>query len=226
MTPCLIFERLGVVKLQHRIKELELEKQAQKKQQRDAKRQHKDLIKERKVSERRIADLEEECNTRMIAKFGKIVDMEILEQVTVNRSIEELKEKLRLTEGSFADELSSWDDRIQDTKDEIIQAIRENTDRMDQMNMLKDERRQYEKDLNHRQKHMGGGAAQTSGATARTEDDRERQRLIQLVQMQAQEVQALKQEITLLCHKGGHVLPPPPTNNPQLPPMSDTSNTR
>ena len=49
----------------------------------------------------------------------------------------------------------------------------------------------------------------------RKADLQERQRLIQLVQLQAQEVDALKEEITLLSRKGGHILPPaqPPLNS-------------
>ena len=42
----------------------------------------------------------------------------------------------------------------------------------------------------------------------RKSDIHERQRLIQLVHLQAQEVEALKEEITLLSRKGGHILPP------------------
>ena len=43
---------------------------------------------------------------------------------------------------------------------------------------------------------------------ARKADLHERQRLIQLVHLQAQEIEALKEEIILLSRKGGHILPP------------------
>ena len=52
---------------------------------------------------------------------------------------------------------------------------------------------------------------------ARQADVHERQRLIQLVHLQAQEVEALKEEITLLSRKGGHILPPA---QPPLPPSA------
>ena len=53
----------------------------------------------------------------------------------------------------------------------------------------------------------------------RKSDVHERQRLIQLVHLQAQEVEALKEEITLLSRKGGHILPPaqPPLRRAILP---------
>ena len=53
--------------------------------------------------------------------------------------------------------------------------------------------------------------------SARKADVRERQRLIQLVQLQAQEIDALKEEIMLLSRKGGHILPPAQPPLPQSP---------
>ena len=44
-------------------------------------------------------------------KFGQIVDLEKMETVTVNRAIEELKEKLRLTEIECSQELRAYDVR-------------------------------------------------------------------------------------------------------------------
>lgn len=49
----------------------------------------------------------------------------------------------------------------------------------------------------------------------RKSDVNERQRLIQLVHLQAQEIEALKEEITLLSRKGGHILPPAQPPLPQ-----------
>ena len=45
-----------------------------------------------------------------------------------------------------------------------------------------------------------------TGATKK--DVEERQRLHTLVQLQAQEIEALKAEISILSRKGGHILPP------------------
>lgn len=59
---------------------------------------------------------------------------------------------------------------------------------------------------------------------ARKADIREKQRLIQLVQLQAQEIDALKEEIMLLSRKGGHILPPAQPPLPQSPNMRTLSN--
>lgn len=67
------------------------------------------LIKDRRVFEGRITIMEEQCNKMMVQKFGRVVDLEKLETVTVNRQIEELKEKLRLSEIQCSNELQLWD---------------------------------------------------------------------------------------------------------------------
>lgn len=76
---------------------------------RESRRKHVQLIKDRKVFDSKISEMEERTNEMMIAKFGRIVDLEKLETITVNRQIEELKEKLRLTEIQCAEELVEWD---------------------------------------------------------------------------------------------------------------------
>ena len=42
-------------------------------------------------------------------KFGRLVDLERLENVTVNRTAEELKEKLRQQELQNANDLAKWE---------------------------------------------------------------------------------------------------------------------
>lgn len=44
-----------------------------------------------------------------LLKFGRLVDLERLENVTVNRTAEELKERLRKQELKNANELLKWE---------------------------------------------------------------------------------------------------------------------
>merc|ERR1711894_552913 len=155
---------------------------------------------------------EEQTNKMMLQKFGRIVDLEKLETVTVNRQVEELKEKLRVNELTCSNEISVWEEKIQEAKDHITLLIRENTDKLDQLNMLLGEKKSFEGDLDSRQKNLG---SEYTGA--RKADIHERQRLIQLVHLQAQEIEALKEEIMLLSRKGGHILPPA---QPPMPPSA------
>eukprot|EP00105_Crassostrea_gigas_P043284 XP_019927432.1 PREDICTED: cilia- and flagella-associated protein 44-like isoform X1 [Crassostrea gigas] len=213
LSQTLVFESHGVTRLQQRIKELEHEKHMQKKHMKESRRKHVQLIKDRKVFDSKISEMEERTNEMMIAKFGRIVDLEKLETITVNRQIEELKEKLRLTEIQCAEELVEWDEKIAEKKAKITALIRDNTNRLDQLCILLNEKKSFEGELDSRQKSSG---QEFTGA--RKADVRERQRLIQLVQLQAQEIDALKEEIMLLSRKGGHILPPAQPPLPQSPP--------
>lgn len=51
-------------------------------------------------------------------------------------------------------------------------------------------------------------------------DGHEQRQLLQLVRLQAADIEALRAEIQLLSHKGGHILPPsqPPINTHAQPP--------
>ncbi|KAL8598401.1 hypothetical protein ACOMHN_032678 [Nucella lapillus] len=212
LTQTLVFDSPGVVRLQHRINELEHEKTLQKKHMKESRRTHVQLIKDRKRFDAKICQMESKCDAMMVAKFGRTVDMEQLETVTVNRAIEELKEKLRQTEVMCAEELQQYDSQIGERRMQITELIRDNTQRLDQLGMLLEENKVYQRSLDKRQKNLGD-----EYVAVRRADVRERQRLVQLVQLQAQEIDALKDEILLLSRKGGHILPPaqpPMTHSP------------
>lgn len=55
-----------------------------------------------------IGELEEKVRNMLMLKFGRLVDLEKLETVTVNRTVEELKEKLRQQESKSAAEIAKW----------------------------------------------------------------------------------------------------------------------
>ncbi|XP_068733143.1 cilia- and flagella-associated protein 44-like isoform X1 [Montipora capricornis] len=210
LSQCLVFNSPGLVRLQSRIKELEKEKAEQKRLYREHRQTHVQLIRDKKVQEARISELEEKVRNMLMLKFGRLVDLEKLETVTVNRTLEELKEKLRQQESKSAAEIAKWDSKIVSYKGKVTQLTRENTQRLDTYTVLLQEKKELEQMLNSRQKSLG---SEFSGS--RKADIRERQRLVQLVQLQAQEIDALKDEITLLSRKGGHILPPA---QPPLPP--------
>ncbi|KAK3588814.1 hypothetical protein CHS0354_028462 [Potamilus streckersoni] len=212
LSQTLIFDSSGVVRLQGRIKELQQEKHLQKKQMKESKKTHVQLIKDRKIFEQKIREMETECDEMLISKFGRIVDLEKLETVTVNRTIEELKEKLRMTEMQCSEELLLWDEKLSEKKIRITELIKENTKRLNHLSTLVTEKKKFEQSLDSRQKNLG---EEYSGR--RKSDIHERQRLIQLVQLQAQEIDALKEEIMLLSRKGGHILPPAQPPLPQSP---------
>lgn len=78
---------------------------------RDARHRHKELIREGKHMEHKIKDMHEEADKMMVDKFGTLVDLEKLEQITVNRQLEELKDKLRLAQTQCDREVAKWEVR-------------------------------------------------------------------------------------------------------------------
>ncbi|XP_028405556.1 cilia- and flagella-associated protein 44-like [Dendronephthya gigantea] len=209
LSTCLVFISSDQERLQKRIKELEQEKAEQKKLFRDNRQMHVQLKRDKKAREAEISELEEKVKNMQMLKFGRLVDLERLENVTVNRTAEELKERLRQQELQNANELAKWEKKIQTYKQKLTQRTRENTGRLNTSTLLYQEREELEQKLDGKQKSLG---AEYSGN--RKTDLRERHRLVQLVQLQAQEIDGLKDEITVLSRKGGHILPP---SQPPLP---------
>lgn len=109
LSPCLVFCGSGLNQLQHRIKELEKEKHEQKRLYREHRHKHVQLIRDKKVMEAKIDELDEKVKNMMMLKFGRLVDLEKLETVSVNRTVEELKEKLRQQEVKAAKDVAKWD---------------------------------------------------------------------------------------------------------------------
>uniref|UniRef100_H2ZFC4 Cilia- and flagella-associated protein 44 n=1 Tax=Ciona savignyi TaxID=51511 RepID=H2ZFC4_CIOSA len=119
LSPCLIFANTSLSALQRRIKELQQEKSEQRKFYKEARQQHVHLIKNRRVMEERIEQLEEKCEHMMMLKFGRIVDLEKLDSVTINKNVEELKEQVRRQEVKNATELLKRQVTVNALKEEI-----------------------------------------------------------------------------------------------------------
>jgi len=154
LSQCLVFGNASLAALQRRIKELQAEKSEQRKFYKEARQQHVHLIKSRKTMEERTQVLEEKCENMMMLKFGRIVDLEKLETVTVNRNIEELKEQVRRQENKNAREATRGQKKIDELKDQIIHLTRANTARLERLNVLINDKGNLEDELDKRQKNM------------------------------------------------------------------------
>ena len=78
----------------------------------EARRQHVQLVKDRQLFDERIARLKDDCERSMTAKFGRIVELEELENITVNQQVAEAKDQLTSAEAEGAADLLAWQVRV------------------------------------------------------------------------------------------------------------------
>ncbi|KAM6975484.1 cilia- and flagella-associated protein 44-like [Tautogolabrus adspersus] len=215
LSPALVLDRTELNRLQERIKQLQVEKSHQRDLTCAARQQHIRLLHERKDMNTKIQMLEEHCNQMMMMKYGKLVDLETLQTLSGSRILEELKQEKLLKEAAYAKEIKEWNVKVEEARDALMEVTRCNTECLRRMMSLINQKNELDHKINTRQKKMG----------RQFQDDRRRvvqediQRLKDLVKTQSQEAEALRREIFLLSHQGGHALPPGQDPLPSLDPF-------
>ncbi|XP_072116973.1 cilia- and flagella-associated protein 44 isoform X3 [Mobula birostris] len=205
----LVFTSVALTSLQNRIKELHVERTEQRELYKRARQKHVQLLQDKAKMEAEIAELEEKCYQEMVRKFGRVVDLEALQTLSVNLTLEELKEKIDVNNTKFHRKIKQREVKRAELQAELISYIRQYTCRLDQLNMMLTEKEKIEAQLNSQQKKMGSEIQKQKVKLS------EKHELIQQVEKQAQEINDLKEEINLLTRKGGHILPPAQPPLPQ-----------
>lgn len=129
-------------------------------------------------------------------KFGKIIDLEKLERMGVNKNADELREKLQKEDRKRMKELEEAEMEIANHKERLTEVITKNTERLEKLVSLTEQSKRLENALNESQSSV---TAEYNGPQKK--DTIERQRLINLVQVQNGEIDDLKTEIELLIRK-------------------------
>ncbi|XP_069491898.1 cilia- and flagella-associated protein 44 isoform X2 [Ambystoma mexicanum] len=199
----LVFTNQSLEGLQHRIHELQVEKFQQRDLYKQARQQHKQLIRDRREMETKILVLEDKCKQQMILKFGRLVDLETLQTLSVNISLEELKIQSLEKEMEMDKEIKEWEVKIGEIKQRLREVTTEHTMKLEAMNRLLTDRISLDGKLDARQTSVG-----EEFRVPRQAELDEKERLNELVECQFHELDALKEEICLLSRKGGNILPP------------------
>ena len=132
-----------------------------------------------------------------LLKFGQVIDLERIESVGVNKAAEELKVRIAKVEATQEQALQGWLGKLKGVKLGLKDATEKSTASLNKVASLFERQHALETSLN---------AKQTAVAPAEPGTERkERTSLVQLVKIQAKEVEALKLEINMLRRKGGHV---------------------
>ncbi|XP_061733169.1 cilia- and flagella-associated protein 44-like [Nerophis ophidion] len=203
----LVLDKKELQHLQERVVELELEKSQQREVHSQARQQYARLVQERRDMNAEIQLLGKRCEQLMMRRFGREVDLEVLQTLSGNRSVEELKQEKLLQEAANAEEIKQWDMKVEKARDALMTMTRSNSERLLRLNRLFEQKKELEQKLDARQKEIGKRLEDCSGRTERQEV----WRLEELVRKQSQQLASLSPGDNLLSRKGGgvHNLLPP-----------------
>ncbi|XP_028274026.1 cilia- and flagella-associated protein 44 [Parambassis ranga] len=220
LSQALVLNKSELNRMQQCIKELQAEKLQQKERHRQARQQHTKLLRDGRDMTTEIQALEKQCHELMMAKFGRVVDLDAVQMLSGNRRLEELKQEKLIKEAENEEEIKEWDTKVEEARQALMEATRTNTDHLRSMTALLEQKKELELKLKSRQRKMGQQEFQDYRSRV---DEEAIQKLQELVKTQSQQAKALRTEISLLSSKGGHVLPPDQARLPPLAPLPTPS---
>uniref|UniRef100_A0A2K6F7N6 Cilia- and flagella-associated protein 44 n=1 Tax=Propithecus coquereli TaxID=379532 RepID=A0A2K6F7N6_PROCO len=199
----LVFSNQSLGRLQERIVQLHEENSKQQKLNKEWRERRKQLAREKREMAKTINKMEETVRQLMVSKFGRVIDLEALQTLSVNTTLEELKIRKLRKELSNAKEMKMWEEKIAQVRWELMMKTKEHTKKLHQMNDLCIEKKKLDSRLNTLQNQQGNVFQ-----GLRKADILAKEKVTELIQTQAERISALKEEIALLRKKGGLILPP------------------
>ncbi|KAM9089295.1 cilia- and flagella-associated protein 44 isoform 3-T6 [Megaptera novaeangliae] len=199
----LVFSNHSLGRLQKRIVQLHEENSQQQKLNKECRERRKQLTREKREMARNIQKMQETVSQLMVSKFGRVINLEALQTLSVNTTLEELKIKKLRKELSNAKEMKMWEEKIAQVRRELMMKTKEHTKKLHQMNDLCIEKKKLDSQLNILQNQQGNAFQ-----GPRKADTVAREKVTELIHVQAERILALKEEVALLRKKGGLVLPP------------------
>jgi hypothetical protein len=132
----LTFSEESLSALQRRTEELKHEKNLTKKKYKETKTAHEDLVLNCKILRKDIQALNQKCNQEMEKRFGQNITLETLDNLAVNRTLEEMKEASREKEKSYWRMQDRKDEKIKDSKSHLQDKILINTSLLEEITQL------------------------------------------------------------------------------------------
>eukprot|EP00656_Telonema_subtile_P056682 TRINITY_DN9123_c0_g1_i3.p1 TRINITY_DN9123_c0_g1~~TRINITY_DN9123_c0_g1_i3.p1 ORF type:complete len:1520 (+),score=616.54 TRINITY_DN9123_c0_g1_i3:137-4696(+) len=203
MSECIIFTNTGLNSLYHKIDSINQEKKDLRSHQKDIKKQSAKLGQQIKLRSAEVHELHAKCTDVQVLKFGKEIDLEQIEKASINKEADELRDRLEKHERERVHKVQQLDDMIREGKHEQASSLQKNTDLLKHMGDLTEAQQKLEVALN-----ASGGVMNVDHDPHVEHKAAERAHMMDLVQMQANEIDALKAEINMLRRKGGHVYTP------------------
>ncbi|XP_062269281.1 cilia- and flagella-associated protein 44 [Platichthys flesus] len=215
----LVVDRAELARLGQRIKQLQVEKAHQRDLKVQARHHHSKLLRECKDMKAQGLELEMECNKLMMMKCGRLVNLEVLQTLSGNRVLEELKQQKDRRAAAYEKDLQQWDAKVAEARKASMEVTRRNTRHLLTKKKLLEEKIELESQLNARGKNIQ--FRQFQGAKRRSILE-SIDSLQEVVRRQSGQAEALRRDINVLSHKGGPVSPPGHSQLPTPPPSTRT----
>ena len=238
MASGLVIGRDSIANLKVRIVGIGDETTAENKKFRNLHKEKKKLYREKRTRNALITASEEKCQDLQMLKFGQTIDLESLDKMGSRQALDEVNLKKKKLEIRQEREIIKAKKSIALANENLIDTTQENTVQLERIAQLTHQQQTLEKELNsggsgsggdqggimrrdveERNRLVSGGVVgwwrvQCSGANGCFVFFCPLLFLflsslqVQLVKLQAKEVDALKAEINMLRRKGGHVYTP------------------
>jgi len=202
LTSSLVISNAELRQLKARTRVIQDEKKELRRKQKSLRAEHAALLKDQAIKAERVREYEARAYDVQMLKFGQVIDLEALDSVGVNKNAEELRERIRELERKQDKVVHAWSSKLKHAKGDLKLATEQSTTRLNSVASLFERQQKLEASLNKNQQA-------TISAREPQAERQERQKLVQLVKLQAKEVEALKLEINMLRRKGGHVYSTP-----------------
>ncbi|KAG9405397.1 Cilia- and flagella-associated protein 44 [Aphanomyces cochlioides] len=197
----LVFNQSVVHRLSQRILTLQDENKSLRQVFRDLHKQQNQLQRDKTRQNELIGDIQDKCNQLERLKFGRLIDIDLLDKACDTGSLMELETKVRTKEIHGQKQVADAKGEQQRLKMEILKATEENTRLLSEIAVLSERQFSLEKELNQADIH---NTLEDDSAHLEREMH-ERKKLVELVKLQSREIEALKQEVNMLRGKKGRV---------------------
>ncbi|XP_076334025.1 cilia- and flagella-associated protein 44 isoform X2 [Tachypleus tridentatus] len=205
----LVFPSDELDRLKERVNELKSEAVYQGDCQRETHMKYQKLARECKRMEKKASELTQQCKKEMTQRFGHVVDLEQLEMQGANMKLGEIQAKQKARQLHHDKVLKEWERNIENKRDRLAVLIKNNSQHLQVLATLTQEKLQLEEELQKKQRKM-----EASSAGLRQSQREEIKHLSQLVALQAQEIHLLDAEISALKKKCVHI--PSPSESRKL----------
>ena len=143
----LVFSRKALQGLHDRVQGLIQEKAALRRQQKELRKEHVQLNRDKRAKEAKIVELEKKAKDVQMLKFGQIIDLDVLDRLGTNKGSEDLKETLKKQEAQQNRELKDWDRKIEVAVQRLASLTHENTFHLNQISELTAKQKMLEKKI-------------------------------------------------------------------------------